>query len=61
VNLCHDTAVVTGIYQTRGAYGGKPYENTGRFTTPGFSRMAAGFARQPHQPGEETAPGLAVS
>jgi ketosteroid isomerase-like protein len=32
VNLYHDTAVVTGIYQARGTYNGKPYEHTGRFT-----------------------------
>ena len=32
VNLYRDTAVVTGIYQTKGTYGAKPYEHTGRFT-----------------------------
>jgi len=32
VNLYRDTAVVTGIYQTKGTYSGKPYEHTGRFT-----------------------------
>lgn len=32
VNLYRDTAVVTGIYQTKGTYSGKAYEHTGRFT-----------------------------
>ena len=32
VNLYRETAVVTGIYQTKGTYSGKPYEHTGRFT-----------------------------
>lgn len=32
VNLYRDTAVVIGIYQTKGTYSGKPYEHTGRFT-----------------------------
>jgi ketosteroid isomerase-like protein len=32
VNLYRDTAVVTGIYQTKGTYSGRPYEHTGRFT-----------------------------
>ena len=32
VNLYRDTAVVAGIYQTKGTYSGKPYEHTGRFT-----------------------------
>lgn len=32
VNLYRDTAVVTGIYQTKGSYSGRPYEHTGRFT-----------------------------
>lgn len=32
VNLYHDTAVVTGIYQAKGTYSGKPYEHNGRFT-----------------------------
>jgi len=31
-NLYRDTAVVTGIYQTKGSYNSKPYEHTGRFT-----------------------------
>jgi ketosteroid isomerase-like protein len=26
------TAIVTGIYHTKGTYGGKPYEHFGRFT-----------------------------
>jgi ketosteroid isomerase-like protein len=32
VNLFGDTAVVTGIYQTKGTYQGKPYDHFGRFT-----------------------------
>jgi hypothetical protein len=32
VNLYRDAAVVTGIYQTKGTYSGKPYEHMGRFT-----------------------------
>jgi len=32
VNLYRETAVVTGIYQTKGTYNSKPYEHTGRFT-----------------------------
>ena len=27
-----NTAIVTGIYHTKGSYQGKPYEHTGRFT-----------------------------
>jgi ketosteroid isomerase-like protein len=32
MNFFGDTAVVTGIYHTQGAYQGKPYEHVGRFT-----------------------------
>jgi len=32
VILYQDTAVVTGIYHTKGTHQGKPYEHTGRFT-----------------------------
>ena len=32
VNLYRDTAVVTGVYQTKGTYSGKAYEHLGRFT-----------------------------
>ncbi len=32
VNVYRETAVVTGIYHTKGTYGGKPYEHLGRFT-----------------------------
>lgn len=32
VNLFRDTAIVTGIYHTKGTYSGKSYEHTGRFT-----------------------------
>jgi len=32
VILYKDTAVVAGIYHTKGTYMGKPYEHTGRFT-----------------------------
>lgn len=32
VNLLHETAIITGIYHTKGTYGGKPYEHIGRFT-----------------------------
>lgn len=32
VNLYRDTAIVTGIYQTKGTYSGRAYEHTGRFT-----------------------------
>jgi hypothetical protein len=32
VNLYRDTAVVTGIYLTKGTYSGRIYEHTGRFT-----------------------------
>ena len=32
VNLYRDTAVVTGIYLTKGTYSGRTYEHTGRFT-----------------------------
>ena len=27
-----DTAIVVGVYHTKGKYNGKPYEHTGRFT-----------------------------
>src|SRR5271166_4536519 len=32
VVLYKDTAVVTGVYHTKGSYQGKPYEHAGRFT-----------------------------
>ena len=32
VNFYHDTAVVTGVYHTKGSYNGKPYDHIGRFT-----------------------------
>jgi ketosteroid isomerase-like protein len=32
VNLYGDTAVVTGIYHTKGTVSGKPYDHVGRFT-----------------------------
>jgi ketosteroid isomerase-like protein len=32
VNVYRDTAVVTGIYQTKGTYSGRAYEHLGRFT-----------------------------
>lgn len=32
VNIYRETAVVTGIYHTKGAYNGKPYDHLGRFT-----------------------------
>jgi ketosteroid isomerase-like protein len=32
VNVFRDTAIVTGIYHTKGTYADKPYEHTGRFT-----------------------------
>jgi ketosteroid isomerase-like protein len=32
VNLFGETAVVTGIYETKGSYQGKPYNHYGRFT-----------------------------
>lgn len=32
VNFFGDTAVVTGIYHTKGTYQGKPYDHVGRFT-----------------------------
>ena len=32
VNLYQTTAVVTGIYHTKGSYQGKPYDHVGRFT-----------------------------
>lgn len=32
VNVYSGTAVVTGIYHTKGAYNGKPYDHLGRFT-----------------------------
>ncbi|PYX30980.1 MAG: hypothetical protein DMG77_08010 [Acidobacteria bacterium] len=32
VNLFGDTAVITGIYRTRGTYQGKSYDHLGRFT-----------------------------
>jgi len=32
VILYQDTAVVTGIYRTKGTHQGKPFEHTGRFT-----------------------------
>jgi hypothetical protein len=32
VSMYADSAVVVGTYRTRGAYQGKPYEHTGRFT-----------------------------
>lgn len=32
VNVYRDTAVVTGIYHTKGTFSGKPYEHVGRFT-----------------------------
>jgi len=32
VNMYGDSAVVAGIYHTKGTYQGKPYEHFGRFT-----------------------------
>lgn len=32
VNFFGDTAVITGIYRTKGTYQGKPYDHVGRFT-----------------------------
>jgi len=32
VEMYSGVAIVTGIYHTKGVYGGKPYEHTGRFT-----------------------------
>ncbi|MGA2647309.1 MAG: nuclear transport factor 2 family protein [Candidatus Sulfotelmatobacter sp.] len=32
VNMYGDSAVVVGIYHTKGTYQGKPYEHFGRFT-----------------------------
>lgn len=32
MNFFGDTAVVTGIYHTRGTYQGKPFDHVGRFT-----------------------------
>lgn len=32
VTLFGDTAIVTGVYQTKGTYQGKPYDHFGRFT-----------------------------
>ena len=32
VNFYGDTAVVTGVYHTKGTYQGKPYDHLGRFT-----------------------------
>jgi ketosteroid isomerase-like protein len=32
VNLFGETAVITGIYRTKGTYQGKPYDHLGRFT-----------------------------
>jgi ketosteroid isomerase-like protein len=32
VNVYRETAVVTGIYRTKGSYNGKPYDHLGRFT-----------------------------
>ena len=32
VNLFGETAVITGVYRTKGTYQGKPYDHLGRFT-----------------------------
>jgi hypothetical protein len=32
VEMYATTAIVIGNYHTKGTYGGKPYEHTGRFT-----------------------------
>jgi ketosteroid isomerase-like protein len=32
VNLFGETAVITGVYRTKGTYQGKPYDHVGRFT-----------------------------
>lgn len=32
VNLYGDTAVIIGVYHTKGTYQGKPYDHVGRFT-----------------------------
>ncbi len=32
VNFYRDTAIVTGVYHTKGEYNGKPYDHVGRFT-----------------------------
>jgi hypothetical protein len=32
VSMYADSAVVVGVYRTKGSYQGKPYEHTGRFT-----------------------------
>jgi ketosteroid isomerase-like protein len=32
IEFYKDTAIVVGVYHTKGKYNGKPYEHTGRFT-----------------------------
>jgi hypothetical protein len=32
VNVIRTTAIVTGVYHTKGSYNGKPYDHLGRFT-----------------------------
>lgn len=32
VNFYRDTAIVTGVYHTKGEYDGRPYDHVGRFT-----------------------------
>jgi len=32
VNMYQNTAVVAGVYRTKGSYKGKPYDHVGRFT-----------------------------
>jgi hypothetical protein len=32
VNIYRETAVVTGLYRTKGSFDGKPYDHLGRFT-----------------------------
>ena len=32
INFFDETAIVTGVYHTKGTYQGKPYDHVGRFT-----------------------------
>src|SRR5258708_12415146 len=53
VNLYATTAIVSGIYHTKGTYGAKPYEHFGRFTdTCAFQER--NWLSLPHHPSLST-------
>src|SRR5580658_1813563 len=53
VSMYADSAVVVGIYHTKGMYQNKPYEHFGRFRYLDILRRPLAMRRQPHQSAEE--------